>query len=183
LDLNFWGFFMAKYSEQYKLQIVEQYLAGGIGTKALADNNGIGRSVVERWVRLYRLHGLDGLKKKFTHYSAEFKLSVLRHMWDNELSCNQAAAVFNIRHPAAVGTWECKHREGGIEALRPRPRGRPTMPTPAAKKPSPTSGKARTREEELQAENAQLRMEVAYLKKLHALVQAQEKLAQAKKHK
>jgi len=174
---------MAKYSEQYKLHIVGQYLAGSVGTKRLADNHGIGRSVVERWVRLYRLHGLDGLKKKFTHYSAEFKLSVLRHMWDNELSCSQAAAVFNIRDPAAVGIWERRHHEGGIEALRPRPRGRPKMSTRPTKKPSPASGKARTREEELQAENEQLRMEVAYLKKLHALVQAQEKSAQAKKHK
>jgi transposase len=174
---------MAKYSEQFKLQIVEQYLAGGVGTKTLADNNGVGRSVVHRWVHLYRVHGLDGLKKKFTRYSAEFKLSVLRHMWDNELSCGQAAAVFNIRHPAAIGIWERKHREGGVEALRSGPRGRPKMPTQPTKKSSTSKGKTLTREQELQAEVEQLRMEVAYLKKLHALVQAQEKLAQAKKHK
>lgn len=174
---------MAKYSEQFKLQVVEQYLAGGVGTKTLADSNGIGRSVVKRWVQLYRVHGLDGLKKKFAHYSAEFKLSALRHMWDNELSCGQAAAVFNIRNPTAIGLWERKYREGGIEALCPRPRGRPPMPTHPTKKSSAAKGKILTREEELQAENEQLRMENAYLKKLHALIQAQEKSTQAKKHK
>jgi transposase len=56
------------------------------------------------------------------------------------------------------------------------------MPVPTTKpEPSPDDEK-RTREE-LLAELNQLRMENAYLKKLRALVQAQQKPTQLKKHK
>jgi transposase len=68
-------------------------------------------------------------------------------------------------------------------ALSPRPRGRPKMPPDKKTPPPSTEGAKRTREEELQAENDQLRMENAYLKKLRALIQAQQKATLAKKRK
>ncbi len=57
--------------------------------------------------------------------------------------------------------WAKGYREGGPEALRPRPKGRPR------KGDSPPRPK--TREQELEDENRRLRAEVAYLKKLRAL--------------
>ena len=90
---------MTKYTEQFKLAVVEQYLTGAAGFVTVAHQHSLGHSLVNRWVNLYRAHGLDGLKKKFSHYSAEFKLSVLKHMWDNELSFSQVTASFNIRNP------------------------------------------------------------------------------------
>jgi transposase-like protein len=35
LDTNFWGFFMTKYNEQFKLEVVEQYLAGSAAYKEI----------------------------------------------------------------------------------------------------------------------------------------------------
>jgi transposase len=166
---------MSKYTEQFKLAVVKQYLAGASGFQFLAKQHGVPYSMVRKWVGLFRQHGADGLRKKFSHYDADFKLSVLQHMWANELSYGETAAVFNIRHHAAVGVWERCYHTGGIDALMPRRRGRPTkMPSPQdTKPPLPVDDSERTHEE-LVAEVNQLRMEVAYLKKLRALVQSQQ---------
>jgi transposase len=134
-------------------------------------------------VLAYQLHGDAGLCKKRSQYSAEFKLSVLEHMWDNQLSITQAAAKFDIRHHAVVGVWKRAYQEGGVEALTVRPRERPKpMAIPVPKPDRLPDDDTRSREE-LLAEVNQLRMELAYLKKLDALVQARKKQAPQKKRK
>ena len=165
---------MAKYTTQFKLEVAQQYLTGEIGFKSLAKQHGINYGQVRRWVSLYKIHGVCGLEKKHTAYSAQQKLAILQHMWDNELSSGQCAAVFNIRSPGSIPDWERCYHSGGIDALAPRPRGRPKkMPAPLPPKAqTPTDDESRTREE-LLAEVNYLRMENAYLKKLDALVQAQ----------
>jgi transposase len=174
---------MTKHDERFKLKVVQEYLKGAAGSRALARKYGCQVSCVEGWVSLYRSHGKAGLKKKYSSYSAEFKLSVLQHMWDNELSFGQTAAVFNIRNHAVVGVWERMYREGGFDALIPRPRGRPKqMPATTTKPESSSDDEKRTRDE-LVAELNQLRMENAYLKKLQALVQARQRQTPPKKRK
>lgn len=174
---------MTKYDERLKLEIVQEYINGAGGSNTLGKRYGVPKTLIKLWAELYRIHGRDGLNKKHSSYSAEFKLSVLRHMWDNGLSIGQAAAAFNVRNRAAVGIWERSYRESGFDALIPRPRGRSRqMPAPTTKsEPSPDDEK-RTREE-LVAELNQLRMENAYLKKLQALVQARQSQPLPKKRK
>jgi transposase len=183
LDTNFWGFFMTKYDERFKLSVVQQYLDGEGGYTALAREHRLAHSLVKRWVQRFRTHGSEAFKKKFSHYSAEFKLLVLRHMWENELSYGQTAVQFDIRNPGALGVWERSFHSGGLEALKPRPRGRSTaMAVPTAKPDTPSDDEKRSREE-LLAELDYLRMENAYLKKLQALVQARPKQVPPKKRK
>ena len=173
---------MTKYDEQFKLKIVQQYLTGAAGYKALGNQHGLEDSMVRRWVKWFQAHGIDGLKKKFTHYSAQAKLSMLQHMWDNELSCSQTAAVFNIRNPGILRVWEREYRRAGFDALIARPRGRSkSMPVPPPK-PDKNPDDSNRSKEDLQAEVEHLRMENAYLKKLQALVQARPQ-AQPKKRK
>jgi transposase len=174
LDINFWGFFMAKHSEQFKLALVQQYLEGAAGYKALSEMHGVGRRLLQRWVSLFEAHGAAGLEKKFSHYDAQYRLAVLKHMWANQLSYGQVASVFNIRSPGCIGQWERCYHSGGIDALMPRKRGgskkMPNSPLPQPQ--SPADDETRTRED-LLAEVNHLRMENAYLKKLRALVQSQ----------
>ena len=166
---------MTKYTESFKLAVVDHYLTGSAGSKAVAHYHGIARTVVRKWVASYRLHGLAGLQKKFTHYSATFKLSVLQHMWAQSLSYSETASLFDIRSHAMVGQWERRYHDGGIDALTSRPRGRPkTMPVPRTPLPPSPDDQTRTRDD-LLAELNYLRMENAYLKKLEALIQAQKK--------
>ena len=178
---------MSKYSEQFKLAMVRQYESGTAGYSQLANEHNVPDSMVRLWVRLYRAHGADGLAKKFSHYTAEFKLAVLRHMWDDDLSYKQVAAAFNIRNPGSVSNWERCYHSGDLDALAPRKRGRPkNMPThPNTEPPAPAPDPAGPTYDQLVAEVNQLRMEVAYLKKLEALVQAkrQQQTTMRKKRK
>ena len=176
---------MSRYTEQFKHKVVQEYLSGGGGYQALSQRHGIAnRSSIERWVMAYRLHGEAALRKKLRRrYGADFKLSVLQHMWENRLSITQTAAQFDIRRHSTVGDWERAYREGGVEALTPAPTTRvKKIPIPTTTPAVPAGEDTRNREE-LLAELAHLRMEVAYLKKLDALVQARQKSAAPKKRK
>ncbi|MBR7748536.1 helix-turn-helix domain-containing protein, partial [Undibacterium baiyunense] len=82
---------MAKHTEEFKYRVVQEYLSGALGYLALSKKYDLQYSTVRRWVGWYQAHGMEGLTKKFTHYNAEFKLSVLRYVWDNALSYSQAA--------------------------------------------------------------------------------------------
>jgi transposase len=174
---------MAKHTEQFKLEVVKDYLAGSAGFKTVARRHGLVPPVVRRWVEWYRLHGVDGLSKRTYSYSAEFKLSVLQRMWDNSLSQTQVAALFNIGNPASIGIWERRYLDGGIEALiRPRRIKPKNMKAPTSKPEPPVRDEERSRDE-LLSEVLDLRAEVAYLKKLDALVQAKKQAAALKKRK
>jgi transposase len=72
---------MAKYSEQFKLAVVREYLSDtSEGYRAIGRRHGLSsHTILERWVAAYQLHGDAGLQKKFSNYSAEDKLSILQH--------------------------------------------------------------------------------------------------------
>jgi transposase len=174
---------MTKNTDEFKYQVVQEYLNGAMGYGSLGKKYNLDRDMIRRWVGWYRAHGIEGIRKKFTHYSAEFKLSVLTHIWDNALSYSRAAAHFNIRNPGILAQWVRLYREGGLDALQPRLRGRPrSMPAPVTK-PSQDQEQTPLSQEALLKELNHLRLENAYLKKLQALVQAKQKLAQESKRK
>nr|WP_149135235.1 IS3 family transposase [Cupriavidus campinensis] len=158
---------MYRYSEQFRLTVIQSYLDGQAGYGEIAKRHEIDSGTVRRWVAGYRLHGAASIKRKYTHYSAEFKLAVLKRMRSQRLSHREVAAWFDIRNFGAIGIWERQYDAGGIEALSSRPKGRPrkmSPPTPKAKPPKPSGDRTRTREELIDELNY-LRMENAYLKK------------------
>lgn len=177
---------MSKYDETFKLAIVKRYLSEELGFPRLARQHGVDVALLRRWVAQYRQHGEAGLRKKaYPHYSAQFKLSVLQRMWEEELSRREVAALFDIRSGhKSLADWERRYHEGGLEALEPRPRGRPRkMAGPPHKPDAPDASVMQDDRslEDLRRENAYLRAEVAYLKKLDALIQARQEAAQKKR--
>jgi transposase len=104
-------------------------------------------------------------------------------MWQEELSYRQVVTLFDLRGGTGViSGWERLYHQGGLDALQPKPRGRPKEMKP----PEPTEAVAQqaadTRTaQELRQENEYLRAEVAYLKKLDALVRAKKLAAQPKR--
>jgi transposase len=179
LDTNFWGFFMTKYDVQLKLRAVRAYLRGTLGYERVARRYGVSEKRLRAWVAGFQSHGAEALRKKHSRYDAAFRLQVLQYVWDNEVSYSQAAAHFDIRSPTSIGAWEREYRAGGLDRLVPRPRGRPQMPL-SAPAPEPKKDEDKSREE-LIAELNHVRMELAYRKKLQALVQARPKTAAPKK--
>ncbi|MDX8524921.1 helix-turn-helix domain-containing protein [Mesorhizobium sp. MSK_1335] len=122
---------MSRFSEIEKRSIVERYLSGDESYASAGAAAGIDAATVRKWVALYQAHGDAGLLGKYDHYDAAFKLSVLERMWGEGLSYRQTA-LFNIRNAGCLAGWEKRYHAGGIEALAPRPRGRPrSMPKPA----------------------------------------------------
>jgi transposase len=184
MNPTFGVFFMTKYDERFRQKLVDEYLRQEAGYDTLARRHGVGATMLRRWIAGYRLHGSAALRSKFSHYDAQFRLAVLEHMWREGLSVSEATALYDIRGQGSVARWARLYDEGGIDALAPRRRGRPPKMT-ASKPEQPTEDKApdtRTREDLLK-ENEYLRAEVAYLKKLDALLLAKKQAAQKKKRK
>ena len=173
---------MAKYDEQFKLEVVQRYLSGEEGAKRLSRRYGVSDGQIRRWIAAYRAHGVLGLEHRGASYTALFKLRVLERMWSEQWSLGQTAAAFDIRDAGHIGKWERQYHEGGPQALEPKPRGRSKkMPTPELPKPLPVSSEETRSREELLEEVKYLRAEVAYLKKLRALRQEKERAAQKKR--
>lgn len=174
---------MTKYDESFKLSVVQRYEQGMQGFKRVAQGYGIDPGMVRRWVKAYQQHGLLGLRRQFSHYTAQFKLSVLDRIQQEELSMSQAIALFNLRVSSnVIADWQRKYHEQGLAGLQPKPRGRPkTMSVPELPKPVDPSPDATGSHQDLEEEVKYLRAEVAYLKKLRALLQAKEQIAQKKR--
>ena len=70
---------MAKYSFEFKIMVVNDYLNGQGGYTYLGDKYGINRCLVQKWIRNYNRFGEDGLlrSRKNQVYSFEFKLHVV----------------------------------------------------------------------------------------------------------
>jgi len=170
---------MTKYDEQFKLEVIQRYLSGEISYGELARERGVTRSMVQRWVASYQIHGQAGLAKQYVRYSARFKREVLSRIYREGLSDTQAVAIYNLRDAGVIGRWRGQYDAGGLGALEPRRRGRSAMPH---KHPPELAPKEMTNEQ-LREENAYLRAELDYLKKLDALIQAERTAALVKKRK
>lgn len=130
----------------------------GHGCGSVASALAISESVAHDWVSTYRAVGREAflsMGSKHRRYSYETKLAAARDYVDGGMSASEVMSRHGVVNRGQVTDWARAYREGGPEALRPRPKGRPAGPA--------------TREEELEAENRRLRAEVAYLKKLRAL--------------
>jgi transposase len=175
---------MSRYSEQFKLSVIKRYLSGPLGFRSVADEVGVGVALVKRWVAFYRAQGIDGIKARpYVRYSVEFKLKVLGHMWDNHLSCAQAAAAFDVRGQCNVASWQRSYRAGGSSALMSASEKMPhKFPDESTRPRAPEVPDADNRSREQLLEQIEdLQMEVAYLKKLRALIQSQRQQQAARK--
>jgi transposase len=161
---------MSKYSKQFKLKVVKEFLKSG-GQKQIAHLFEISHSQVRDWVLAYQAHGHSGLNPSYQHHSTRFKAQVLEYMAKHQISARPAAAHFGIGSMSSILRWQKLYNEGGVTALANRPVGRPPMPhfniKALLKKPisALTPAELRRRLEYAEAESA-------YLKKLEALAQS-----------
>jgi transposase len=159
---------MGKYETEFKLRVVESFLAGDGGAKLLARRWSVPEEKIRTWVSHYRLHGIAGLQPKRGAYSALFKLQVLSHQDREHLSSRQVAAIYDIRNPNQVVVWRRALDDGGVAAFETR---RPVRLMKANNPdPEPDDSGSPSSHRALRDEVERLRAEVAYLKKLQALV-------------
>jgi transposase len=170
---------MAKFTLENKLEAVKRYLNNEGGYGYLSEIYGTTHNTIKKWVLQYQYNGEEGLIKSYTNYTVQFKLDVLNYMNEQGTSLFETAAIFNIPAPSTILDWKLKLETGGLDALKLKNKGRPSMKKETKKSPQQVEGSL----ESLQEENERLRMENAYLKKLNALVQMQEKLQKKSKRK
>ena len=163
---------MSKYSSELKLKIVQQYLEEKVGYKTLSHICGVNPRHIINWVKLYEQHGSEGLAKRYTNYSVEFKLIVLKKILNENYSIYQAAFHFNIPSPSLIGVWLRLYNQGGETTLEPKPKG--PRPVKRISMDIQTLLKKPINElshEELLQRVHYVEVENAYLKKLEALAQ------------
>ncbi|EME5381549.1 transposase [Enterococcus faecium] len=163
-----------KFSYEQRLEVALAYLNGNGSYKKIARQFHMDPSDVQKWVALYRNHGVDGLTKKTGKYTGDFKVSVIEYMHKNKISVRETAAHFKIPSFRSVLMWERIYYEQGAEGLYKERRGK-------ARKMNPKlhSTQLKTvKENELLLEVQKLRMENEYLKKYNALIQEKSKMRQ-----
>lgn len=159
---------MTKYNEEFKLKLVQEYLAGPLGYKRLARKYEMSiYGQIVRWVRVFQAFGKAGLRdrQKNKVYSVQSKLNVLHFMKQTGASYQDSAIEFEMHNPTLIVKWKQTFLAERAEGLRKK--GRPPMAKHPKKKPA-KADRTMSREEQLERENELLRLEVAYLKKLEA---------------
>lgn len=164
---------MAKYSPEFKLEVVKSVLEDGISAREAAKKYHVNKGDVQKWTAAYRVHGVSGIAKQRISYTGEFKQEVIEDMHATGMSFRETAAKYNLGTHMVVSNWERIYLEEGPEGLYEERRGRANSASGIGKGRPPKLDKKV--EEDLIAENQRLRMENAYLKKLNALVQEREK--------
>ena len=113
-------------------------------------------------------------------YSAEFKIGVIMDMREHRMGYRETVRKYwnvsrgqDLNYINAVKRWERIYLEEGAEGLMKERRGRACSASGTRKGRPPKLDKKV--EEDLIAENQRLRMEIEYLKKLSALVLAEER--------
>ena len=115
--------------------------------------------------------------RKNRNYSAEFKICVIMDMREHHLGYREAMRKYfpHLKENCFefLKKWERIFLEEGAEGLMKERRGRACKASGTRKGRTPKLDKKV--EEDLIAENQRLRMEIDYLKKLSALVLAEER--------
>ena len=140
-------------------QAVEMF-ERGFGYRLTAGRLGVSAETVREWQKMYRVIGRGGLLVmgvKRARYDYETKVAAARAVVDGGMSKPEAMVRFGIASATSLKKWCRLYREGGAQALKPKPKGRPKGAVPP------------TREEELEERVRKLEAQVAYLKKSIAL--------------
>ena len=169
---------MAKYSFQFKKQVIDAYLRGEGGYTYLAGKYGVtNRRQVLNWVHNYEQYGDQGLmrSRKQEKYSFEYKLHVVELYLSSGLSYQELALSEGIRNSALITKWVNDFRIAGSDALRPKKKGRKKILNASDKKTSNKSTETTPVDtsaehvKQLEDELLKLRIENAYLKELRRL--------------
>ena len=171
---------MAKYSFEFKMQIVQAYIDGEGGLKCLCKKYGITQpSILRKWVNAFKNLGADGLmrSRRNKNYTFEYKLHVVELYLTSELSYQELANLEGINNPSLITKWVNDFRIAGPDALKPKKKGRKKSLKEKAPKVKSTRCKDEQRTvdisaeylKQLEDENLKLRIQNAYLKELRRL--------------
>ena len=109
-------------------RLAAELFADGLGRAAAAKRLSVPEAAVRKWQQIYRAFGsevlltMDGRQAR---YAYEQKVAAARAVVEDGMAKPAAMAEFGIMSMTPLDRWCRLYREGGAEALRPRPKGRP----------------------------------------------------------
>ncbi len=166
---------MAKYSYEFKMNVVQEYLSGKGGIVFLSKKYDISSNTsLRKWIATYNEFGAEGLirKRQNQTYTLDFKLHVVELYLTTEVSYQELASQVGINNPPLISKWVNDFRIAGPDALKPKRKGR----LPKVKKVKDISSNDNKQVnsnaeylKQLEEENLKLRIENAYLKELRRL--------------
>lgn len=137
-----------------------RYFDMGFAEKAVGGILGIPQTTVKRWLYTYRALGKEALfMAKRKTYPYDLKVEAARAVVEEGMPKPEAMATYGLKSKTQIDTWCRLYREGGPDALLPKPKGRPRGPKP----------EFRSREEELEARVRELELELEIQKRISAL--------------
>jgi transposase len=178
-----------KLSDEDKREIIRLNKEEGVSQTHLAEAFGVGVGHIADLIARYNLHGEAALiKGPNRKYSPKFKMEVINRYQNGEAK-NTLAVEYDIKR-SMIDSWLKRYEKDGYNGLIDKKRGR----TPKMKKEealnetvSEDNGEVKsesadkTRIKLLEKKNKELEAEVAYLKKLNALVRERKKRESKKK--
>jgi transposase len=169
-----------KYDYAFKEECVKLVLENHHSYGFVSTLKGAEKSNIRRWVGFYKQYGTNGLIPRVNQsYTVDFKLKVLQSIDEDFLSLNDTCLKFNIPTSSVFLKWKRDFANFGLEGLQPKQKSKVKF-MDNIKRKKHKSDKPLNREEELLVENEALRCELDYLKKLQALIQAEEKVKKLK---
>lgn len=162
---------MSKYTPEFKMQVVLEYLTTEISLSELLKKHSIYKSTFTDWRQQYQLYGAKAFEVRPAQtYSLEFKKRVLAYKKKHQLCYRQTAFQFRIKSGTSViRKWQKLLDTGTLDPSQHCPKGcvkiTMTKHNQLQTELSPKEIK------ELQEELEYLRAENAYLKKLDDLLQ------------
>ena len=169
-----------KYDYAFKLECVKLVLEQHYSCNYVANQKGLYESNIRKWIGFYRQYGVNGLLPRTNQsYSVNFKLKVLKAIDKDLMSLRDSSLKYNIPDAGIIVKWKKDFTNFGLAGLQLKTKGRPKAMNNNKRKKR-KSDKPLTREEELLLEIEALRCENELLKKLQALIQAEEKASKRK---
>ncbi len=96
----------SKHTPEFRAMVAQEYIDGGGSAYYLADKYHVGRTTIQKWVALFRVHGINAFitQPGNKSYTKEFKLSCVEAVLSGEGSSVDIAAKNNL-HPTVLESW------------------------------------------------------------------------------
>lgn len=96
----------SKHSPEFRAMVAQEYIDGVGSAYYLADKYQVGRTTIQKWVALFRAHGIDAFVTQAGNksYTKEFKLSCVEAVVSGKGSSVDIASQNNV-YPAILESW------------------------------------------------------------------------------
>ena len=161
---------MKKFTEETKKRFIELMLSKQYSREQASKLSGISKSQGERWWKRYQYEKEHGKVKTNNPKDELFRLDAVQYMLEHDISILDGSMVLGVSE-SNLSKWLRLYRQEGERGLIGLEKGR----VDALSKRKKNFQELDTKQQQaIQEENEYLKAEVAYLKKLIALKEAEQ---------